>query len=78
MSEKLLGERADLEMAYAKANDALAEAQAALKDAKQEVLDFDEEHPEVMLAVKTIANDRKAAAGAAKRKEAEEAEGGDE
>lgn len=77
--DDLIAERAELELAYTAANDEVAEAKDNAKVAKAAVIEFDEQHPEVMQNAKAEANQRKFDAGEAARAEREaEAEEGAE
>ena len=59
MTDKLLEQRGELELAYGDANDAVQSAKAACAKASKAVQAFDAEHPEVMLAVKEALNERR-------------------
>lgn len=80
MSKELLAERNKLADAYAKSNDAVTLALKKCAECKNDVVEFDEEHPAVMRAVANHFGEMKRAARQAERAEAEaeaEAEGGD-
>ena len=47
-SEELISARASLTSKLDESRDAYRKALAAMRDAKQDVLDFDQQHPEVM------------------------------
>ena len=59
MTEKLLEERGELELAYSEANEALESARTNANEAANAVRGFDVEHPEIMEAVKQVLNDRR-------------------
>jgi len=59
MSEKLLAERGELELAYNEANEALETARANANEAADAVRSFDVDHPEIMIAVKEMLNERR-------------------
>jgi len=57
-------QRGDLQIAYAKTNEAVAIAQKTCREASAAVQIFDAEHPEVMRAVHAAAGEAKAKAHA--------------
>ncbi len=59
MTDKLLEQRGELELAYSEANDALQAARITSNKAADAVRAFDREHPEVMIAVKEVLNERR-------------------
>ena len=59
MTDKLWEQRGELELAYNEANDALQAGQKKCVEAKAAVIAFDSEHPEVMIAVKQVLNERR-------------------
>ena len=74
MSDKLFEKRANLTMAYQDATDKLVEARETAGKAKEQILIFDDNHPEVMQAISKEMGERKKAAHAAARKLAGEDE----
>lgn len=69
--DDLIEQRADLELAYAAANEAISEARDNAKIAKAAVIEFDQANPLVMENAKFEANRRKQKAGEAARKQRE-------
>ena len=59
MTEKLLEQRGELELAYIDANEACQAANTVCLKASAAVEAFDAEHPEVMLAVKEVLNEKR-------------------
>ena len=77
-SSKLLEARIKLAKAYASTNENVVKAQTDCAKAKAAVIAFDEEHPEIMAAVKQSAGERKKAYRAAEIAAAKEAGEGEQ
>ncbi len=74
MSKELLAERRKLADAYAISNLAAGVARKNCAECKEAIVEFDEEHPEIMRAVAQHAGEMKRAARQTERAEAEGSE----